>query len=234
MKTKHYSRFISMLLVVILLLGSFATTAYASDISSFLTDTTTGWAKYSSNSHMGSKSSAFTYASDDVKETYSEYVEEGIDLWGSYITCSESSSTSAMGEFTVSDMDSGANAVTDASYYTSTGHRSSWTITIYSVNFDGNSDEGKYRTIAHEIGHAYGLHHVSDSSKIMYGTYSASKNVTSTDRAGMRVMTHAHTHSSSYSKTYEQYTSTKHKVRCNSCKAYLLESCTSDCVCGNN
>ena len=220
-------RFLSSILAALFVISLSVPIVYAGDISSFLTDTTTGWAKYDSNAHMGAKNTSYTYASNAVKTAYSKYVNAGIALWGSHITCPENSSTRAItGSFTVSNMDSSANAVTNASNVSN--HRSSWEITIYSQNFDSdeNTDAGKYRTIAHEIGHVYGLHHVASNSKIMYGTYSENKNVTSTDEAGMDVMTHSHTHSSSTSYTYNGYNGQQHKKRCSTCLAYSLENHT--------
>lgn len=220
-------RFLSSILAALFVISLSVPIVYASDISSFLTDTTTGWTKYDSNGHMGTKNTSYTYASNAVRTAYSEYVDAGIALWGSRITCTETSSTRAItGSFTVSNMDHSATAVTEAE--NTSNHRSFWKITIYSQNFDSDdkTDAGRYRTIAHEIGHVYGLHHVSNSSKIMYGTYNASKNVTSTDKAGMDVMTHSHTHSSSTSYTYNGYNGQQHKKRCSTCLAYSLENHT--------
>ena len=167
-------------------------------------------------------------------------------MWGTYISCTEGNSSSK-GTITVSALDNGANAATLPSYNASNHHITNWTITIYSTNFNGNTTNGKNRTIAHEIGHVYGLGHVSFSSQIMYHTYSETKNVTSYDKAGMNVMTHTHTHTGSYSITLEQYSTFTHKVRCNTCKAYYLSNCSYtdyhsgtkhylviNCSCGNH
>lgn len=173
-------------------------------------------------------------------------VTSGIGLWGSHISCNESSS-SPMGTISVSALYSTANAELQPSYYAGTNHIAYWTLTIYSQNFDDNSDTGKYRTIAHEIGHAYGLGHVDYSNQIMYHTYSENKNVTSYDQSGMDVMTHTHTHSGSYSTTFEEYSDYSHKVRCNTCRTYRLGTCSHtdyhsetthyfvfNCSCGND
>ncbi|MBQ3551612.1 MAG: matrixin family metalloprotease [Clostridia bacterium] len=88
-------------------------------------------------------------------------------------------------------------------------------MTIYSQEFDGNATAGKYRTIAHEIGHVYGLGHVDNySNQIMYPYHSTTKNVTTYDIAGMNVMTHTHTHNGSYPGTYVQLSGYQHIKRC--------------------
>lgn len=248
MRKQKISRLLSVFLILLMLSSTFVITAYADDIDSFLVDRSTRWANYNDGVtiHMGTQNTTYKYSSSTVKDTYSAYATTGIGLWGAYISCTESSS-SPMGTITVSAMDSGANADLGPSYYTSTMHMASWTLTIYSQNFDGNSNAGKYRTIAHEIGHAYGLGHVDYSTQIMYHTYSASKNVTSYDKAGMNVMTHTHTHSGSYSTTLEKYSTYSHKVRCSTCRAYRLANCSYtnyhsgskhyfvvNCSCGND
>lgn len=247
MRNRRFCRFLSVFFLLFVLLGILVSTVYANLIDSFLVDSTTRWANYQDGVtvHMGKMNTSYQYSSSSVKSNYSTYVTTGIGMWGAHISCTESSS-SPMGTITVSAMDSGANASMQPTNNTSTKHITKWTMTIYSQNFDGNATEGKYRTIAHEIGHAYGLGHVGNSSQIMYGTYSTSKNVTSYDKAGMNVMTHAHTHNSTYSTTLEEYSIYKHKVRCSTCRAYRLANCTYeeyhsgskhylvvDCACGN-
>lgn len=237
---------VSIFPVILVLCILLSATIYADSIADLLTDDATRWTNLnpSTTSHMGTKNTTYSYASSTVKNNYSSYVSSGIALWGSRISCTESSSS--MGTITVSALDSNANATLTPSYSPATKHMLSWTLTIYSKNFDGNTDAGKKNTIAHEIGHAYGLGHVDYSNQIMYHTYSETKGITSYDVAGMQVMTHAHTHKGSYSKAFEQYSAYKHKVRCTTCKAYSIDTCTySDyhsgakhylevnCTCGN-
>jgi len=217
---------------------------FAMDISTFQTDDITRWNKLGVG-HMGSTTTTYRYESNTVKTNYSSYVVNGIMLWGTNISCTENNS-STIGLFKVSSDNIGATASTELTYYTSTNHVATWAITIYSNSFDSNTTEEKNNTIAHEIGHVYGLAHVNNSSQIMY--YACfPKSVTSYDLDGMNVMTHVHTHSGSYPISYEQYTNTSHKVRCNTCRAYAACTCnyTSyhsgqqhyflfNCICGNN
>lgn len=125
---------------------------------------------------------------------------------------------------TVSSSSSDATASTTITAVNNSDHRLSYTITIYSRNFDDNSDAGKNRTMAHEPGHAYGLGHVDNPIDIMYGGYSVSKNVTSSSIWGMKVVTHAHIHSASTSGTVVKYTTESHVILCSSCKAHYYTS----------
>ena len=122
-------------------------------------------------------------------------------------------------EIIASDAASDATASTLVVSVDSNGHRTKFTITIYSVNFLGSytNVNGRNRTIAHEIGHAYGLGDISQSSNIMYGSYSTLKQVTTQDIWGMKVVTHQHNHSSSTTGTYSQLNASYHNVVCSSC-----------------
>ena len=219
----------------------------AYSISEFLTDSSTRWKRYGSDelTHMGSTYTTYTYSSTDCRNQYETYVTAGISLWGSCISCSENE-YSTIGMITSSDDYVFKNAETVPVYVPSTRHVVSWTITIYSLNFDINTEDIKIRTIAHEIGHVYGLDHVNYNNQIMYGSSSSSKNVTSYDIAGMDVMTHSHMHTGPYSTTLEQHSAYTHKARCTTCHAYHFANCSYtdyhsgmkhyllvDCSCGN-
>lgn len=107
--------------------------------------------------------------------------------------------------------------------YDSNYHINRWTMTIVHHSIASLSSSGKSKIIAHEIGHIAGLGHVENASSIMNYNYSSSMGVRTQDRRGMEVCTHQHTHSGSYSKTYEPYSASGHKTRCTYCKAYSLD-----------
>ena len=136
-------RFLAVFLFFLVLSSAFMITAYASSIDSFLVDSSTRWSNYGDGStiHMGEKNTTYKYLSSAVKNKYSSYVTTGIGLWGSYISCIESSS-SPMGTITVSAIDSDATADLQPYYNPSNMHMTSWTLTIYSKNFDDNQDVG--------------------------------------------------------------------------------------------
>ena len=202
------------------------------------------WAYFSSANrpHMAKKSTSYKFQNSTVLSKYQSLVESGINLWGSTITCTYNPSSTTGLIDTISGNQSYTALATISSNLT-TRHITSWKITIASATFDPNTTAGKIRTIAHEIGHVYGLGHVSHTTQIMYGTYSASKNVTVYDRNGMNVMTHTDTHPT---RTLEQGVNFHHYTRCNTCKAALINLCShedyhigtrhhfkANCSCGN-
>ncbi len=178
-----------------------------------------GWAYSTQSGHMGVKTSNYTFDSSTTYNTYSTYLSNGIALWGTNISMGYTSQSTAKGLIIASDAASDATASTLVVSVDSNGHRTKFTITIYSVNFLGSytNVNGRNRTIAHEIGHAYGLGDISQSSNIMYGSYSTLKQVTTQDIWGMKVVTHQHNHSSSTTGTYSQLNASYHNVVCSSC-----------------
>lgn len=195
-------------------------------------DNNTGWKYSPKGRHMGSKITSYYAVSESVRALYDGYVQNGISLWGTYISMSYSSA----GEgyiYAVNDSTSRKTAIT-TTYANSDGIITGWNICINAYYFDGNSSEGKKRTLAHEIGHVYGLGDLDKyeyASQIMYGVYSESKNVTSNDKNGMSVVTESHTHSGFYPQIYEDYLPSYHKVRCATCRSYKLEVHTSTTYC---
>lgn len=234
---------ISSIALIVSLILFCSTSVSASSISSFETDAATGWSKLGT-SHMGIKYTTYSFSSSLDESSLASCVSDGIDMWGSEISCTKRTS-GAMGTIASSLAPSQAVASTTIST-NSASHITAWTICIYELNFINKSNAGKARVIAHELGHAFGLGHVSNSSQIMYTTYNDTFSVTAGDIRGMRVMTHVHTHGDSYSISYEPLIHT-HKKRCTTCKAYQTENCNTtrqwhegtthyyqcNCVCGN-
>ena len=110
-------------------------------------------------------------------------------------------------------------------------------INIYSASFDSNATAGKYRTIAHELGHVYGLGDMTSfSNHIMYAVYSTTKNVTSDDIWGMKVVTHVHIHGTLFMGTYEIVDASYHDITCNSCHGKIRRvhspNALGVCACG--
>ncbi len=240
-----YSRvkWIYRVVLVVTCIFCFSLIASATSISSLCTDETSGWSKWDDR-HMGGKYTTYSYSNSIIESEFSNYVEQGINMWGNSISCTQVDS-GAEGTICASYLNIGATASV-SSTFDSSGHVTSWTLTIYSALFNTGTSEGKTRTIAHEIGHVYGLGHVDDSSNIMYHTYSVTKSVTAADLRGMNLMTHSHNHSSTTSYNLE-WLGTIHKKRCDTCLAYEEIQCTEtsnwhsgqyhyfqyNCICGN-
>jgi len=225
MKKKYYGVILSFILLVSFAI-SLSFTADASSISSFLTDETTRWSiQYSNFRHMGTPNTTFRYENATIKAKYEEAVLGGLSYWPGYINCVESSS----GNGVITEEFESGNAiarVSENNFDSTTGHTTTWEITVYTSLYDPLSSTGKKKVFAHEFGHLYGLGHVEQPTQIMNNGYTDTMNVTSYDRRGLSVMNHTHTHSGVYSFRYETNNIRTHKKRCTSlCYAYTTERC---------
>jgi len=217
------------IVLLLSLLCSIAFSVSADSLSWFSTDETTGWhicgVDKTNYLHMGSKTTTYTYASVAAKSALQSSVEGGIDLWGSYISCNESNSLPVG---TIALIPNAGNFTARAAIVADdndSNHVGEWILQVNSINFQNCSTAGQKRTIAHEIGHVYGLDHISNEDQIMYHTYSEDKNVTANDRNGMKVMTHVHTHSNvNYDRVMLE--NNYHEKRCPTCKLYVTARCT--------
>lgn len=203
--------------------------------------------------HMGQKSTTYYYNIYDMSGL-DIYIDEGISMWGNYISCNYvANSNNAMGTI-VTRMDtykdpatnSVAVAYTDIKMNSTTKHIYEWTITICLKEFGELDSPIKSLVMAHEIGHAYGLDHTQVSGKLMSSSTTTMSSITADDRMGMSVMTDTHTHANFYN--YERIDSTmKHEQTCSQCHAYGTVNCVIDsswhsgnkhyykynCLCGN-
>ena len=216
------NKIISILMAFIMVL-SFSIEIDAQSITSdsFTVDDTTGWACLSGSPHMGTKVTSYKYEDISQKHSYSYVVESGIAMWENAIDVTYDQEnglgTIAVSSSTTYEITAGATRDT---FYSDTGHIETWTLTIYEEYFDLTHYTSQICTIAHEIGHVYGLAHVENSDQIMYSA-SGVRDITTKDFAGMSVMTHEHTHSGSYS-TYHDTSSPTHKNRCIDCLAFTV------------
>ena len=244
MRCKRKVRLMRMLALCVCVVCIAATCVSAHNISSLNTDSTTGWTKWT-NRHMGNRYTGYTYGSNYAKNAYKEFVDAGISLWGVAISCKESTSNP---KGTIIDcMDASDGTASVESEFNATGHITSWTMTIYDQYIPASPNITELaRTFAHEVGHVYGLGHVSQTSQIMYGYASSTKSVTVYDMRGMLVMTHEHLHdeSTNYNIVCDAYT---HGRQCRTCYAYETINCytnhwheggrhyfVNNCECGNS
>ena len=222
-KLKHqFIRLISLaLLVTMMAIPTYAACPY--EITNLHTDAASGWTMWD-HRHIPSRSTSFRYADDGITDDYRSYVEDGIALWGTTLSCTESES--GIGLITSNIMYGGDATAATLSEYDSSRHVTSWSITIYPSNFEELPSASKIRTIAHEIGHVFGLHHVDNSRQLMYGYASTTKDVTWFERWGIYTLTHTHVHNDETTYAIEQHSVTQHRRRCETCYAFYLVDCT--------
>lgn len=227
MKNSRIVKIFTFIFSLTLIISMMSLTIYAaSDFDSYYTDSSSGWALKDLKHHRGSKTNSYSFSSTSVKETYAADLSGAISLWGTKISMSETATT-GYGVITIQDNES-SNAVATTSglsYNTTTGHTTNaFTITINKPNYDNKTSSLKQKALAHEIGHVYGLDHFSDTSKIMNSSLVSTMTISTSDSAGMNLCTHAHTHGTTTTYTYENYSNLRHKQRCSTCGIYTLEN----------
>lgn len=181
---------------------------------------------HSDRKHMGTKISTYKYDNVAIYNKYSQHIEAAVNLWGDSISMTYDA-TSTQGTVKVTNQSYSADGsivlALVGDEVVVDNHTSSYTLLIFDVNMNQiESYHWKY-VLAHEIGHAYGLSHVSDDSQIMYSPYDTSTaihRITDKDKIGMDIMTHSHTHSTSTSSNCTNVNeSSYHKTKCSTCKA---------------
>lgn len=207
-----------------------------------------GWALKSSRIYRGSKNFTYFYDNGTVEGKLSSYVDAAKSLWGSSVSLTENSS-SAGSNLRIYTCNNSRNGFTAASrVLPESGSGSNIHVTaaeilvnLYQFNKPASGlsnaqlEARKISTIAHEIGHIYGLADLySSGSKgnIMYGYASHTKTVTAMDKKGMSVVTHAHTTHSFSSWSFEN--TTYHKRTCSVCDGISRQhhiSLTGDLTC---
>ncbi|MBN1624303.1 MAG: hypothetical protein JXN10_03175 [Clostridia bacterium] len=147
----------------------------------------------------------FAVGAEDLESAFNS----GKSIWGLYISMSKTSSNP---KGAITDFDgSGDGAI--ARTYSGTY----WTITLNRYWYGTLA----YKSIiwAHEIGHVYGITHVTTATNyLMYPIYSSSMYLHNYEKLGMENCTAAHiSHNTS---SYTDYDNTNHKVRCSVCRGY--------------
>ena len=247
--TFKYKRQIIRLISLALLVAVMLTPASATcphGMINLHTDLASGWKMWDYR-HIPSRSTSYRLSDDGITDDYRSIIRDGIALWGTTLSCTENvSGVGLIGSDTSYSDDIVAMVLSE--YDTFSGHITSWSMTISPSNFEQLSYAAQIRTIAHEVGHVYGLHHVNNSRQLMYGYVSETKDVTWFERLGINTLTHTHVHNDETTYAIQQHSTTQHRKRCETCYAFYLIDCTYttqyhsgnyhylqiNCVCGNS
>lgn len=223
------------IMIVSVMAISFSITAFADylDNGAIYGNESVGWNLLAKHQHRGSKVYKYKYDSNSTKSAYGNYITQGAALWGSNISFTEKglfeSAQCTIATTNDANLDYTAAVIYSGNMAYNT-HFDSITISIHTVNFNSNPtnytdsqlNERKKRTIAHEIGHTYGLADLYEginSLKIMYGYSSYQKGVTAEDLKGLSVVTHEHT-SHRFGASYTIWSSSNHTSHCATCSGY--------------
>lgn len=188
-----------------------------------------GWSIDEKN-HTNGTTLTYKYITSD--STATQLVLAGMDIWKGYATFKQSSS--GTGTFGLFSDESGSSDNVNAKFHNyvsdSSGHLKEWKIDINIAKL--HSITGI--TIAHEIGHAFGLNDLYDSSnrdKLMYGI-NANRTATclhQRDIQGFQVITGVHTSHTWAYKHYAKPSSTNYHIKyCKICNGLttVIEGCT--------
>lgn len=213
-----------LILGIILSFHFFLQSDASTSLSGYSTDNTTGWRYKSAYYHMGKRNTTYRFESSEGRTKYSSVIQNGSSLWAGSLTFTEG----------LSSAEGVIKLISDQSYLALTqlnsatnGHTTSWELYICINTFDAlPSETDQNKVIAHEIGHIFGLDHVTNQPQIMYTPHKSNLVVHSYDRRGMNVMTDTHVHGSTVTSfRYEQITLHRHKKRCTTCFSYQTETC---------
>ncbi len=210
------------IIIAVVLSAQLTLNVFAHSMNSlYNTDNTTGWTY--NDYHMGKKADTYRFTSTTVEQKYGTYMTNAASIWGNSISFTKSSS----GRVPISQLYSntpGRLASTSTDYYDNETIYST-SLVIHYNNFDAlSSNEQKNETLAHEIGHIYGLDHFDgDGGKYLMHSTSLDVSIKPKEIAGMNCMTHSHVHSypSHYTLTYySSINNNQHVSRCPTCYSY--------------
>ena len=216
--------------ILVLLLVFSVIMSFAADISAVQFDPSysfpSGWCldPGHDHEHSGQKTVTFAFSDSSVKEKYEAYLLDAAFMWKGEIILQEVSSGNIG---TVHETDSSQTSVFIHSSTVNQGsspyHITQWNIYINEDLVQNYTDKDIVIKLAHELGHIYGLEHVSDPAQIMNSSPSSSKysEVRSSDLKGIRICTDSHT-SHNTSRVYLKNDNTVcYNDVCSDCGAYM-------------